>query len=165
MAETDMKTISELDTYFNSLDSDSIFPIVVTEDTVKTTEKIIFPALKAQIIGTDYIGTLTAGSTSITFNSATGIADYSASTSYSVYDKCKYSGKYYMCIVDTTAAIWDTNKVKFVEYPQITANSTVERIFTSVSGVNPTSVAVTDGSVTLTFPSQSSNLGVRVRIS
>ena len=165
MAETDMKTISELDTHFNLLDSDSLFPIVVTEDTVKTTEKIIFPALKAQIVGTEYIGTLAAGSTSITFNSATNISDFNPQSSYSVGDKCKYSGKYYMCIVDTTAAIWDTNKVKFVEYPQITADSTVERVFTSIFGVIPTSVALAEGSVTLTFPAQSTNLGVKVRIS
>ena len=46
----------------------------------------------------------------------------------------------------------------------ITTNSTIEP-FTDKFGVNPTSISVSTGSVTLTFESQSSNLGVKVRVS
>lgn len=65
---------------------------------------------------TDVIGTLPAGETSITLNSAA-----------------------------------------------ITTNSTID-YYTSVFGVNPTNVSVINGSVTLTFDSQASDLGVKVRI-
>lgn len=46
----------------------------------------------------------------------------------------------------------------------ILPTSTVE-IYTDVFGVNPTSVVVAAGSVTITFPAQANNIGVKARIS
>lgn len=46
----------------------------------------------------------------------------------------------------------------------ITSNSTVQP-FTDVFGLNPTNMVVTDGSVTLTFDAQQSDVRVKVRIS
>lgn len=46
----------------------------------------------------------------------------------------------------------------------ITSSSTIE-IFTEVYGVSPTAVSVSNGSVTMTFEAQASNMGVKVRVS
>ena len=46
----------------------------------------------------------------------------------------------------------------------ITTSSTID-VYTDTFGVNPTNISVATGSVTLTFASQASNLGVKVRIS
>ena len=46
----------------------------------------------------------------------------------------------------------------------ITTSSTVEAVYTSVDGVNPTSRSVATGSVTLTFLTQASDIQVKVRI-
>lgn len=46
----------------------------------------------------------------------------------------------------------------------ITTDSTID-YYTNVFGVNPTNVSVANGSVTLTFDSQASDLGVKVRVS
>lgn len=46
----------------------------------------------------------------------------------------------------------------------ITANATYD-YYTDKYGVNPSSVTISNGSMTLTFEAQSSNLGVKVRIS
>lgn len=45
----------------------------------------------------------------------------------------------------------------------ITTTSTLD-FYTDVFGVNPTAVSVSNGSVTLTFEVQASNLGVKVRV-
>ena len=47
---------------------------------------------------------------------------------------------------------------------KITTNSTID-FYTDKYGVNPTNVTVTNGSITLTFEAQASNLGVKVRVS
>lgn len=46
----------------------------------------------------------------------------------------------------------------------ITTNSTID-YYTDVFGVNPTNIVVATGSVTLTFNTQNTNLGVKVRVS
>lgn len=46
----------------------------------------------------------------------------------------------------------------------ITASSTLANLWISVFGVYPTNIVITDGSITLTFESQSSDIGVKVRI-
>lgn len=46
----------------------------------------------------------------------------------------------------------------------ITTSSTLD-FYTDVFGVNPTAVSVSSGSVTLTFPEQTNNIGVKVRVS
>lgn len=45
----------------------------------------------------------------------------------------------------------------------ITANSTLD-FYTDVFGINPTSVSVSTGSVTLTFESQATDINVKVRV-
>ena len=46
----------------------------------------------------------------------------------------------------------------------ITTSSTID-VYTDTFGVNPTAISVSTGSVTLTFPAQASNVGVKVRVS
>lgn len=46
----------------------------------------------------------------------------------------------------------------------ITTSSTID-VYTDTFGVNPTAITVATGSVTLTFPAQSANVGVKVRVS
>lgn len=46
----------------------------------------------------------------------------------------------------------------------ITASSTLANVWINVFGVYPTDIVITDGSITLTFESQASDLGVKVRI-
>lgn len=79
MAQSDMKTISELDSVPEGtvLDSTTLFPIVVNIDSHNTTRKIDFIKLKNQITGspwTDITEVLTAGSTSITISDASILA-------------------------------------------------------------------------------------------
>ena len=162
MAESDVKPISALTTFGDILNDKSMFPIVVNIDDANRTRKVMFPALKQQIVGTEYTGILTAGQTSITFSSSAD--QYSASAAYTVGQRCTNDNKTYICVIACSAAAWTENYVNFVEYPAITTNSTVD-IYTSVFGVNPTVVVVSSGSVALTFPSQSSDISVKVRVS
>lgn len=46
----------------------------------------------------------------------------------------------------------------------ISTSSTID-VYTDTFGVNPTAISVSTGSVTLTFPAQASNVGVKVRVS
>lgn len=46
----------------------------------------------------------------------------------------------------------------------ITSSSTLDNIWTENFGVKPTNIVITAGSITLTFESQSSDIGVKVRI-
>lgn len=46
----------------------------------------------------------------------------------------------------------------------ITASSTLANVWINEFGVYPTDIVITDGSITLTFESQASDLGVKVRI-
>lgn len=46
----------------------------------------------------------------------------------------------------------------------ITASSTLANLWINVFGVYPTNIVITDGSITLTFESQVSDIGVKVRI-
>lgn len=46
----------------------------------------------------------------------------------------------------------------------ITSSSTLDNVWTEDFGVKPTNIVITSGSITLTFESQSSDIGVKVRI-
>ena len=46
----------------------------------------------------------------------------------------------------------------------ITTNSTLDNVWASVFGVNPTNAVFATGSLTLTFPVQASDISVKVRI-
>lgn len=46
----------------------------------------------------------------------------------------------------------------------ITSSSTLDNVWTEDFGVKPTNIVITAGSITLTFESQSSDIGVKVRI-
>lgn len=171
MAESDMKTISELDSFNDILDINSCFPLVVEIDNIKITKKIYTPVLKTQIAGYTLTGVLTTGNTSVTIPSV-GSA-YSDSTPYTVGalvtvditdDQNETTTHYYICIANCSAANWETNCTSFVEYTPVDANSTLD-IYTSVFGVNPTAVSVSNNTITLTFPAQSSDVAVKVRVS
>lgn len=163
MADTDMKTISELDARLAPMGNNTLFPIVIDEDNTKTTKRVAFGALRNQVRGIDFTGTLSAGNTSLTINTNATTA-YSTSTAYSVGDRCTNSGNNYICVIASTAGSWDDRKTNFMQYSPATSSSTLD-IYTNVFGVNPTNVSVSSGSITLTFPSQSSNVNVKVRVS
>lgn len=64
--------------------------------------------------------------------------------------------------VTGTLAAGETSLV--ISNEDIATTSTID-IYADTYGVNPTNVVVANGSVTLTFEAQESNLGVKVRIS
>ena len=162
MADTDMKPLSELDLYNENLDENSLLPMTVRPSGSNITRKVYFNALKEQIAGYEIVGTLTAGSTSITLSSTSTAYDDSAN-SHPVGERVSVSSKNYICIEACSKANWDTNKVHYVEYNLIDSNSNI-RISTTVFGVNPTDASIADNAITLTFPVQSSDIGVKVRV-
>ena len=166
MAETDMKSLSELDLYNNLLDSNSLLPMTVKPSGSSVTRKVYYNALKTQIVGYEMIGVLTAGSTSITLPTVAP-AVYDDNTAYTVGKLVTVTEndvtKNYICVTACSAANWATNGQYFVEYTPLNADSTVE-IYTDTFGVNPTDASVSSGSITLTFASQSSDIGVKVRV-
>lgn len=161
MAETDMKPLSELDLYNELMDENSLLPMTVRPSRSNITRKVYFNALKTQIAGYDLVGTLTAGSTSITLSSVG--SSYNEQAAYSVGAKVIYSEKNYICVSDCTAGNWNANGYCFVEYPLLDSNSNI-RTSTSVPGVNPTAATIENNAITLTFPAQSSDIGVKVRV-
>lgn len=66
--------------------------------------------------------------------------------------------------LDVTGTLLAGETTLTIQNAAITTDSTLD-FFTNVFGVNPTNVVVSNGSVTLTFESQASDLGVKVRIS
>lgn len=66
--------------------------------------------------------------------------------------------------VDVTGTLLSGNTSLTLSNASITTSSTLD-FFTDSFGVNPTNVVVSTGSVTLTFESQASDLGVKVRVS
>jgi hypothetical protein len=163
MAETDMKPLSELDLYNNKLDSKSLLPMTVNLSGSNVTRKVYFNNLKVDIVGYELVGTLTAGSTSITLSS-TG-TEYNQQTTYAIGDRVIYEAKNYICVEVPTGEnrTWDTDAHCFVEYNLLDSNSTI-RIFTTVFGVNPTAASISNNAITLTFEEQNADIGVKVRV-
>lgn len=161
MAETDMKPLSELDLYNDLMDKNSLLPMTVRPSESNVTRKVYFNALKTQIAGYDIVGTLTAGSTSITLSSVG--SSYDEQSAYTVGARVIYSEKNYICVSACSAGNWNANGYCFVEYPLLDSNSNI-RIFTSVFGVNPSAASIANNAITLTFPAQSSDISVKVRV-
>lgn len=166
MAETDMKTISELDYYVKKFNEYTIFPVVVNDDSHNVTRKVFFDAIKTQIIGYELTGTLAAGSTDITLSS-TGTT-YAASRAYVIGDRVTVTDtqvtKNYICINPiANSTNWETDAGNFVEYSLLNTDSTVD-IYTDTFSVNPTAVSIANNAITLTFPSQSNAVNVKVRV-
>lgn len=161
MAETDMKPLSELDLYNDLMDKNSLLPMTVRPSESNVTRKVYFNALKTQIAGYDIVGTLTAGSTSITLSSVG--SSYDEQSAYTVGARVIYSEKNYICVSACSAGTWNANGYCFVEYPLLDSNSNI-RIFTSVFGVNPSAASIANNAITLTFPAQSSDISVKVRV-
>lgn len=162
MAQSDMKPLSELDLYNENLDENSLLPMTVRPSGSNITRKVYFGALKIQIDGYDIVGTLTTGSTSVTISSVGSPYDDNANT-HSIGEKVTVASKNYICFANCGKANWETNGRYFVEYPLLDSNSNI-RIFTSVFGVNPTAATIENNAITLTFPAQSSDIGVKVRV-
>ncbi|MBP5597836.1 MAG: hypothetical protein J6Y02_20880 [Pseudobutyrivibrio sp.] len=170
MAETDMKPISDLDAYINKFDSNSLLPVVVRPDNSNVARKVYFDGFKIHIVGYELVGTLTAGSTSITLP-ATAPTAYNSQNTYAVGDRVVHETKNYMCIRAITGSTdrnWENDSSSFVEYDIITGNSTISVYVKEGSGpyiqtIVPVSYA--DNAVTLTFESQISDISVKVRVS
>lgn len=166
MADTDVRSLSQLPLYNQKLDEKSLLPMTVNPSGSNVTRKVYFPALKVLIDGYDLVGTLTAGSTTLTLSS-TGTT-YNEQNAYAVGARVTHTDsdevvRNYICYKACSAGNWQTNEINFVEYPLLDSNSNV-RIFTSVFGVNPTAASISSNAITLTFDSQSSDIGVKVRV-
>ena len=166
MGETDVKSLDSLDLYNNTFDENSIIPVTVRVSGSSVTRKVYYPALKTALTGYDIIGTLTAGSTSLTLSSVG--STYDEQTAYSAGARVTYTGadevvRNYICIKSCTAGNWETNGKYFVEYTPINNDSNI-RISTTKFGVNPSDVSVSNNAITLTFEAQSSDIGVKVRV-
>lgn len=162
MAETDMKPLSELDLYNENFDENSLLPMTVRPSGSNITRKVYFGALKIQIDGYDIVGTLTAGSTSITLSSFGSAYDDNAN-SHAVGELVTVSSKNYICFAACSKANWATNSRYYVEYNLIDSNSTI-KVFTNPA-LNYESISVASNAVTLTFEEQSSDVAVKVRVS
>lgn len=176
MAETDMKPPSELDLYNNLLDENSLLPMTVRPDGSNITRRVYFNALKTQIAGYDLVGTLTAGSTSITLPSGT-VPAYNQNNNYNVNDRVTYTGtddvtRNYICIEAVSGSTdrgWANDAKHFVQYdPTIDSNSTI-MIFTKAGDAPYTLAAnipasVSNNAVTLTFTEQLTDILVKVRV-
>lgn len=119
--------------------------------------------------------------------------EYDSTSTYAVDDYCIYESVLYKCIGTTTGTFDSTKWTAVVVTNEmgsggggswtdvtgtltagstsitlsnqaITTSSTLD-YYTSIFGVNPLSVSVSTGSVTLTFEAQSTNVDVKVRIS
>ncbi len=167
MADTDVRSLAQLTLYNQKLDEKSLIPMTVNPSGSNVTRKVYFPALKVLIDGYDLVGTLTAGSTSITLTS-TGTT-YNEQNAYSVGDRVTHTDndevtRNYICFKACTAGNWETNGLYFVEYPLLTNDSNI-RVLTDKFGVNPISQpSISSNAITLTFDSQSSDIGVKVRV-
>lgn len=161
MANSDMKTIKELDTFNKEFNRDESIPIVAKDNNVDRTMNVKLGSLIAQIRGVEFAGVLTAGSTSITLSSTTQVT-YDSQKDYSVGELCVNDSVVYICVVGCNAANWDTNKVNFIECPQITTNSTI-KVFTDPA-VLYNSIAASAGSVTIEFDAQDADIRVKVRV-
>lgn len=166
MAETDMKTISELDFYPDAFDSTSILPVVVNPNNSNITKKIPFPALRARIIGYELFGVLTAGSTSVTITSIP-TNEYNEQVAYSIGAIVTHTvdqvAKNYVCVTACSAANWETNNPYFIEYTPIGTDSTI-KVYTNPALLY-TGISVANNAVTITFPEQLSDVLVKVRVS
>ena len=168
MAETDMKPLSELDLYNNKLDSKSLLPMTVNLSGSNVTRKVYFNNLKVDIVGYELVGTLTAGSTSITLSS-TG-TEYNQQTTYAIGDRVIYEAKNYICVEVPTGEnrTWDTDAHCFVEYDLLDSNSTIA-VFTKAGDspyilVGNVPATVAKNAVTLTFEEQSTDILVKVKV-
>jgi len=176
MAESDMKPLSELDLYNNLLDENSLLPMTVRPSGSNITRKVYFNALKTQIAGYDLVGTLTAGSTSITLPSGT-VPAYNQNNSYNVGDRVTYTDtdevtRYYICveaISGSTDRGWANDAKHFVQYDQTIDANSMLIIFTK-AGDAPYTLAsnipasVSNNAVTLTFTEQLTDISVKVRV-
>ena len=151
MADTDVRSLSQLPLYNNKLDEKSLIPMTVNPSGSNVTRKVYFPALKILIDGYDLVGT--------TYNEQNAYA-VGARVTHTDSDEVTRN---YICHKACSAGNWETNGLYFVEYPLLTNDSNV-RIFTSAFGVSPTDSSIANNAITLTFPSQSSDIGVKVRV-
>ena len=166
MAKTDPKSLAELELYNNSFNENSIVPITVNQSGSNVTRKVYFPTLKSQIVGYELTGVLTAGSTSVTLSSVG--TTYNQQNAYSAGDLVTYTGadevvRNYICVKACTAANWETNGKCFAEYIPINSNSTID-IYTS-DGTEWNDLSISNNAITITFDEQSSDIGVKVRVS
>ena len=69
--------------------------------------------------------------------------------------------KIYTDYIDTLTA---GNTTITISNESFTGDETIE-VFTNVFGINPTNIVCTSGSITITFPAQSNNIQVKVRVS
>lgn len=171
MAETDMKALSELDLYNNLLDYNSLLPMTVNPNGSNITRKVYYPSIATQIGGYDILGTLTAGSTSITLSS-TGTT-YNEQNDYNVGDRVTFTGddevvRNYICIKNCTKANWQTNGRYFVEYSPITSNSNISIYVKRANGpyvlTTNVQVSLSNNNITLTFEEQIEDISVKVRV-
>lgn len=182
MAETDIK-ISELTTA-ESTNASTLFVVSITDgqtyasrkissaelatllldvltypDALTTTAKDIFGAINELAAGGGGGGSSVAWSQLI--GTGAKIAEITINgTTTDIFAPVSGGATY----KDVTGTLTAGQTTITLQDAAILTTSTVE-IYTDVFGVNPTSVVVAAGSVTITFPAQANNIGVKARIS
>lgn len=139
--------ISDLTTVSAISDTDLIELSVVTpaSDTGYSSMKMTIAALASKLLGgTQYAADL----------------ETAAKTIFGAINELKRGSSW----LDVSGTLLAGETTLTIQNAAITPNSTLD-FYTDVFGVNPTNVTVSAGSVTLTFESRSSDLGVKVRIS
>lgn len=182
MAETDIK-ISELTTA-ESTNASTLFVVSITDGQTYASRKISSAELATLLLGVlaypdalsttakDIFGAINelaagggGGGSSVAWSQLIGtgakIAEITINgTTTDVFAPVSGGATY----KDVTGTLTAGQTTITLQDAAILTTSTVE-IYTDVFGVNPTSVVVAAGSVTITFPAQASNIGVKARIS
>lgn len=131
---------------------------VIQYAALNTTAKTILGAINELLAGGG------GGGSSVSWNqivqSGTKIAEITINgTTTNVYAPTSGGG-----YTEVTGTLTAGNTSVTLSDAAITTSSTID-VYTDTFGVNPTAITVATGSVTLTFPAQASNVGVKVRVS
>ena len=146
-----VKKISELDQAVE-LYNGCCFPIVQND----TTKRVTFQTMRQEIADSEEMAAKLATKVSVEAGKGLSTNDFTTA------EKTKLANIEMYKEVSGTIAVGGTSIT--LSDAAITTSSTID-IYTDVFGVNPESVSVSTGSVTITFAAQETALGVKVRVS
>lgn len=146
-----VKKISELDQAVE-LYNGCCFPIVQND----TTKRVTFQTMREEMANSSELAAKLAEKVDVEDGKGLSTNDFTTA------EKTKLASLEPILEVTGTIAVGGTSIT--LSDAAITTTSTID-IYTDTWGVNPESVSVATGSVTITFAAQESTLGVKVRVS
>lgn len=146
-----VKKISELDQAVE-LYNGCCFPIVQND----TTKRVTFQTMRQEIADSEEMAAKLATKVSVEAGKGLSTNDFTTA------EKTKLANIEMYKEVSGTIAVGGTSIT--LSDAAITTSSTID-IYTDAWGVNPESLSVSNGSVTITFEARESVLGVKVRVS